>query len=244
MCAMAEFPETRAGLTRALPIAAILIAGVVGALTLRDQLSFGMLAAHREALIAFRDAHYGATVAGFVAVYVAIVGLSLPGATVATLAGGFLFGTFPGTLYNVSAATLGACIIFIAARWGFGARLAARMDASEGRVKRFKEGIDRNQWEVLFLIRLVPAVPFFVANLVPALVGVPMRRFVITTFLGIIPGGIVYTSAGAGLSDVFARGEMPDLGVIFEPEVLLPILGLCVLVCLPVAIRALKGRGD
>jgi uncharacterized membrane protein YdjX (TVP38/TMEM64 family) len=87
-------------------------------------------------------------------------------------------------------------------------------------------------------------VPFFVANLIPALVGVPLSRFVITTFLGIIPGAVVYTSVGAGLGEVFARGESPDLGIIFEPQILLPILGLAALAALPILIKAVRGRKD
>lgn len=151
-----------------------------------------------------------------------------------------MFGTFPGVLFNVTGATLGAMVIFLAARWGLGEKLAAKMDASEGKIKQIKDGIDENQWSVLFLIRLVPAVPFFVANLIPALVGVPLYRFAISTFLGIIPGALVYTSVGAGLGEVFARGESPNLGIIFEAHILLPILGLVALAALPMAIKALK----
>ena len=116
------------------------------------------------------------------------------------------------------------------------------MEASEGAVKRIKDGIDENQWSMLFLIRLVPAVPFFVANLVPALVGVPLSRFVVSTFFGIMPGALVYTSVGAGLGEVFARGETPDLGIIFEPHILLPILGLCALAALPIVLKAVRGK--
>jgi uncharacterized membrane protein YdjX (TVP38/TMEM64 family) len=227
---------------RRLPLIVILGVAVLGAVYLRDYLSFQALADNREALITFRDANYLLTVLVFVTAYVVIVAFSLPGATIATLTGGFLFATFPGALFNITGATLGAIIIFQAARWGLGDRLAARMDTSQGAVKRIKDGIDNNQWEMLFLIRLVPAVPFFVANLVPALVGVPLSRFAITTFLGIIPGGVVYTSVGAGLGEVFARGETPDLGIIFEPAILLPILGLCALAALPIAIKALRGQ--
>lgn len=236
--------EQTSGLARRLPLIAILVVAVVGAFTLSDFLSFETLAENRERLIAFRDANYVATVLVFLAVYVAIVAFSLPGATVATLTGGFLFATFPGALFNVVAATIGATFIFLAARWGMGERLAARMDASEGRIQRLKRGIDENQWEMLFLIRLVPAVPFFVANLLPALVGVPLWRYVITTFLGIIPGAVVYTSVGAGLGEVFARGETPDLGVIFEPHILLPILGLCALAALPIVLKAVRGKKE
>lgn len=233
--------ETPRALLRALPLAAILIVAAVGAFALRDHLSFEALRDNRAALLAFRDAHYWPAVGGFIAAYVAIVAFSLPGATVATLTGGFLFATFPGTLYNVGGATIGATLIFLAARWGFGERLSAKLDAGEGTVKRIKEGIDANQWSMLFLIRLVPAVPFFIANLLPSFLDVPLRRFVISTALGIVPGAVVYTSVGAGLGEIFERGARPDLGVIFEPQILLPILGLCALAALPMLIRALRG---
>ncbi len=234
--------QAKSGWLKRLPLLAILAVALLGAFFLRDYLSFETLAENREALIAFRDANYLATVAGFIAIYVVIVAFSLPGATVATLTGGFLFATFPGALFNVTAATLGAICIFQAARWGLGDRLAARLEGAGGTVQKIKAGIDANQWEMLFLIRLVPAVPFFVANLVPAFVGVPLSRFAITTFLGIIPGAVVYTSVGAGLGEVFARGETPDLGIIFEPHILLPILGLCALAALPIVLKALRGR--
>jgi len=241
---MTETPRSIAhsGFRRALPLIAILTVAVIGFFTLREYLSFETLARNREALTAFRDDNYLLTVLTFIAVYVVIVAFSLPGATIATLTGGFLFGLFPGALFNVLAATAGAGAIFMAARWGLGERLAARMDASAGAVKRIKDGIDQNQWSMLFLIRLVPAVPFFVANLLPALVGVPLHRFVVSTFFGIVPGAVVYTSVGSGLGAVFEAGETPDLGIIFEPHILLPILGLCALAALPVALRIFRGK--
>jgi len=233
-------PPQKPGLVRRLPLIVIAAVAVVGAFTLREYLSFEMLAENREALLAFRDANYAATALGFVAVYAVMVAFSLPGATIATLTGGFLFGLFPGVLFNVTAATVGATGIFLAARMGGGARLGARLEGSEGVVKRIKDGIDENQWSMLFLIRLVPAVPFFLANLVPAFLEVPLHRFVVSTFLGIIPGGLVYTSVGAGLGEVFARGETPDLGIIFTAPVLGPMLGLAALAALPVVIKALR----
>ncbi|EAR52450.1 hypothetical transmemebrane protein [Oceanicola granulosus HTCC2516] len=240
---MTDLPHARQNaVIRRLPLIAIAIVAALGAFFLRDQLSFDALRDNRAALLEFRDANYVLTVAGFMLAYAAIVAFSLPGATVATLTGGFLFATFPGVLYNVAAATAGAIAIFLAARWGLGERLAQRMEAGEGMVKRIKEGIDDNQWSMLFLIRLVPAVPFFVANLVPALVGVPLRRYAITTFLGIIPGALVFTSVGAGLGEVFEQGGTPDLGIIFEPRILLPILGLCLLAALPILLKAVRGR--
>ena len=224
------------------PLIAIGTVALVGAFTLRDYLSFETLAANREALTTFRDANFLLTAGLFMLAYVVIVGFSLPGATIATLTGGFLFGVFPGALFNVMAASVGATLIFLAAQYGLGDKLAAKMETSDGAVRRIKDGIDENQWSMLFLIRLVPAVPFFVANLVPALVGVPLYRFFVSTFLGIIPGGVVYTSVGAGLGEVFERGETPNLGIIFEPHILLPILGLCVLAALPILLKAVRGK--
>ncbi|MBP9184441.1 MAG: TVP38/TMEM64 family protein [Fuscovulum sp.] len=220
-----------------LPILFILAAAVAGAVLLRDHLSFEALAANRDRLLAFRDAHYGAAVVAFVAAYVAIVALSLPGATVATLTGGFLFGMFPGVILNVTGATIGACAIFLAARAGFGAGIAARLDGSDGAVARLVRGLRDSQWSALLVMRLVPAVPFFVANLIPALAGIRLMPFAATTFLGIIPGALVFTSVGSGLGQVFAAGGRPDLGVIFAPHVLLPILGLAALSALPMILK-------
>jgi uncharacterized membrane protein YdjX (TVP38/TMEM64 family) len=240
---MSDMTDTPSdGVARRLPLIAILVVAAVGAFTLRDYLTFETLRENREALLAFRDANYLGTVLAFVATYVVIVGFSLPGATVATLTGGFLFATFPGALFNITGATIGATLIFLAARWGFGEKLGAKLEGSDGVVKKIKDGIDANQWSMLFLIRLVPAVPFFVANLVPSFLDVPTHRFVISTFLGIIPGAVVYTSVGSGLGDVFARGETPNLGIIFEPQILLPIIGLCALACLPIVLNAVRGK--
>jgi len=225
-----------------LPILTILAVAALGAIYLRDYISFQALAENREALLAYRDANFVLTAGLFVLLYAVIVAFSLPGATVMTLTGGFLFATFPGALFNVTGATVGAVGIFLAARWGFGEQLGRKLEGSEGTVKKIKDGIDENQWSMLFLIRLVPAVPFFLANLIPAFLEVPLRRFVISTFLGIIPGAVVYTSVGAGLGEVFSRGESPDLGVIFEPHILLPILGLCALALLPVMLKAVRGK--
>jgi uncharacterized membrane protein YdjX (TVP38/TMEM64 family) len=230
-------------LRRKIPLLVILAAALIGAFTLRDQLSFEALATHRETLLAFRDDHYALAAVVFVAAYAAMVALSLPGALVATLTGGFLFGLFPGALFNVTGATLGAIGIFLAARAGFGAQLNARIAAGGGAAARLMAALRENELSVLFLMRLVPAVPFFLANLIPAALGVSLGRFAFTTFFGIMPGGLVYTWVGAGLGEVFAKGETPNLGLLFEPQILGPILGLCALAALPIVIRAF-GKKD
>lgn len=244
MADMTDPKSQKSALIRYLPLIGIALVAAIGAFTLRDYLSFDALRDNREALIAFRDSNYVLTVLIFMIGYMVIVAFSLPGAAIATLTGGFLFGIFPGVLFNVLGATAGAVVIFSAARLGLGEKLKERMDASDGMVAKIKKGIDENQWSMLFFIRLVPAVPFFVANLIPAFLGVPLYRFAISTFFGIIPGGLVYTSVGAGLGEVFAKGETPNLGIIFEPHILLPILGLCALSLMPIVIKKFTGKKD
>jgi len=240
---MTDMPDSPTNpLVKKLPIIAIAAAALFGAYFLRDYLTFDALAENREALIGFRDSNYILTVLVFVLAYVVIVAFSLPGATIATLTGGFLFATFPGVLFNVTGATIGATAIFMAARMGFGDKLGAKLEGSDGVVKKIKDGIDDNQWSMLFLIRLVPVVPFFLANLIPSFLEVPLRRFVISTFFGIMPGTLVFTSVGAGLGEVFAKGETPNLSVLTEPYVLYPLLGLILLAVLPLAINLLRGK--
>jgi uncharacterized membrane protein YdjX (TVP38/TMEM64 family) len=227
----------RGPLMRLLPLAVMILAAVLVYWQFRDVLTFEALQSGRADLETFRDAHFWRAIVVFVLVYAVIVALSLPGATVATLTGGFLFGLWPGALLNILGATLGAVAIFLAVRYGIGRGLAERIDAGEGRVARIKAGLDRNQWSMLFFIRFVPVIPFFAANLLPALLNVGLRPFAISTFFGIMPGAIVYTSIGSGLGALLDRGQSPDLSVIFEPYILGPLLGLAALSILPMLLR-------
>ena len=230
------------GFARRLPLIAVVVVALVGAVTLRDQFSFAALSENREALLAFRDAHYVTAVLAFMAAYTIIVAFSLPGAALATLTGGFLFGLFPGVIFNVLAATTGAIAVFLAARAGLGAETSARIAARGGAAARLQQSLRDNEWSVLLVMRLVPAVPFFLANLIPAFVGVRLDRFAITTFFGIMPGGLVYTSVGSGLGAVFASGSTPDLSILFAPQVLGPILGLAALSALPIVLKLFRKK--
>ncbi|TVP74160.1 MAG: TVP38/TMEM64 family protein [Rhodobacteraceae bacterium] len=229
-------------LRQRLPLMVIALVAVIGAVTLRDYLSFEALRDNRAALIGFRDANFALTALIFVLTYIAIVAFSLPGATAATLTGGFLFGVFPGALFNIGAATIGAVLIFLAVRAGFGRAMSAKIDASDGRIKRLTDAIRANEAPVLFSLRLMPVLPFFVMNVLPALIGVRLQVFALTTFFGIMPGGVIYTWVGAGLGEVFARDETPDLGIIFEPHILGPLVGLAALSLMPVIIKQFRDR--
>ena len=220
-----------------------LIAALAGAVALyvfgSDYLSFDALRENREALLAWRDANYVATAAVFMAVYAAATALSFPGGLALTLTGGFLFGTLFGATFAVTGATIGAVAIFLAAKTGLGEALRAR---TGGFLKKMESGFRENEISFLLILRLVPAVPFFVANVAPAFLGASTFNYAWTTFLGIIPGAVVYASVGAGLGAVFAAGEEPNLGLIFEWRVLGPLLGLAALSALPIAIKKFRAR--
>jgi uncharacterized membrane protein YdjX (TVP38/TMEM64 family) len=102
------------------------------------------------------------------------------------------------------------------------------------------EGFRADAFSYLLVLRLVPLFPFWLVNLVPALLGVPLRTFALATALGIVPGCLVFASVGAGLGHLLERGEEPDLDLILEPRVLLPLLGLATLALLPVLWRRLR----
>jgi uncharacterized membrane protein YdjX (TVP38/TMEM64 family) len=242
-----EHPRPRAviGRRRLLLLGLAAAAIVLAIWLLRDTITFEALRENRETLIAWRDANYLGVALGYLLAYVIVVALSLPGGAVMTLTGGFLFGLLPGAVMAVLAATTGATLIFLAAKAGFGDALHRRIAAGDtgSLTTRLEAGLRENAFNYLLMIRLVPAFPFWLVNLAPAFLGIGLRTYLAATFLGIIPGTVVYAWIGAGLGEVFARGEDPDLGLIFEPMILGPILGLALLAMLPVMIRRLRGRG-
>jgi len=223
---------------RLLPLAAVLAAIVaVFFFGFNEYLTFDMLSNHRQDLIQWTQKNRLLSVIGFVTIYVLVVALSLPGATLLTLAGGFLFGTAETTICVVVSATLGALGIFLITRYA----LADFFHAKTGDAgQKMEQGFRENALSYLLVLRLVPLFPFWLVNLVPALLGVPARTFVIGTFLGIIPGVVVYSSVGNGLGAVFDAGDTPDLGIIFELEILGPLIGLAVLSLIPVVYKRYK----
>lgn len=202
-------------------------------------LTFGTLRTHRVELLDWVAARPMIAPLVYMLVYAVVVGLSLPGGAVLTVTGGFLFGTMLGSTYAVIGATIGAVVVFLAARTALGNSLRVR---AGGAVKRMEEGFREDAFSYLLILRLVPLFPFFVVNLVPAFVGVRLGTYTLATLLGIIPGAFVYASVGNGLGAVFDAGKKPDLGILFTAPVLLPIVGLCVLALVPVVYKRLKKR--
>jgi uncharacterized membrane protein YdjX (TVP38/TMEM64 family) len=230
----------RFSVIRLVPMVAI-AAGLVGffALGLDRYLSFETLAQHRETIMDWTTANHALAVICFIGAYFVAVMLSLPGAVWMTIAGGFLFGALQATLFVVLGATLGAAAIFLAARYALGDYLRAKAGPA---MRKMEKGFQENALSYLLVLRLVPLFPFWLVNLVPAFLGVPLGTYILGTFFGIIPGSFVYASVGNGLGAVFEMGKTPDLGIVFSPQVLGPIAGLAVLSLIPIGYKKLKAK--
>jgi uncharacterized membrane protein YdjX (TVP38/TMEM64 family) len=234
-------PPVRPGLLRRAAPLAVLAAAIVAAFAfgLDDYLSFDALRQHRTGLLAFVGTNGVLAMVLFVAIYAAVVALSLPGGAILTITGGFLFGVLFGGALAVIGATIGATLLFVIAKTALGDPLRARAGPW---LRKMEDGFSENALNYLLVLRLVPLFPFWLVNLVPAFLGVSPGIYVLGTFIGIIPGTFVYASVGNGLGAVFDAGGTPDLGIIFKPAILMPIVGLAVLALIPVAYKKYRAR--
>ena len=203
---------------------------------LGELLSLDTLARHRAALTGFVAANWLLAAGAFVLAYAAAVALSVPGAVILTLSGGFLFGAVAGTALTVVAATIGATLVFLLARRIFGADALDRLGPV---AQRLAAGLRRDASPYLLVLRLVPLFPFFLVNLVPAFAGVRLPVFVLTTLVGILPATAVFSLAGAGLGSVLDAGGTLEIRSILTPQI---IGALCGLAALSLAAIPLKRR--
>ena len=211
------------------------------AFDLHDYVSVDSLREHRGDLHAWVGGQGVRAGLVFLCLYAAAVALALPIGVFLTITGGFLFGPTKASIIVVIAATVGASVLFLAARFAFADLLKARAGTA---LDKMEAGFKENAWSYLLVLRLVPIFPFWLVNLAPAFLGVTLWTFISATFIGIIPGTVVYALVGNGLGEILDAGGTPDLATIFEPEILAPLIGLAVLVLIPVLYRKWKTRGD
>jgi uncharacterized membrane protein YdjX (TVP38/TMEM64 family) len=184
-----------------LAIAAVFVGGIVAFFALGGQryLSLDTVKANRDALLAFADRHFVAALVVAFAVYAGTVALSLPGGLVLSLTMGFIFGRWVGTALVVLAATVGATLVFLAARYLFADAARSRLGTLG---QRINAGFTENAFSYLLFLRLVPLFPFFLVNLAPAFTGIPLRTYVLATLIGIVPGTFVYVNLGRALGRI------------------------------------------
>ena len=257
---MAELPDSqpapRSTVRRWLPLVfiAAVSTAVIG-MGWHRNLSLETLVRYHDTLQDFIAANFGTAIAVYVGVYVATVALSIPGAVVLTLAGGILFGGLVGGAGAIAGASAGATIIFSIARTAFGEHIARRAGPLAARLAaEFRA----DAFNYLLFLRLVPVFPFFLVNLVAALVGVRPGTFVAATAIGIVPGGFAFAFIGAGLESVVrAQSETyraclaaggGDCGLDFHmkaavtPELIAGLVALGAIALLPVVVKRLRAH--
>jgi uncharacterized membrane protein YdjX (TVP38/TMEM64 family) len=248
--------QTRGVVRRLLPLVVIVAMAAAVYLTVgRGMISLQSLVQHRAAIDAFVAEHRALAALAYIAFYTVAVALSLPGATFLTVSGGFLFGLALGATAAVIGATSGATVIFLVARTALGEPLLKRAGP---RALKLAEGFREDAFSYLLFLRLVPAFPFFLVNLVPAFAGVGLLPFVAATALGIIPGAVAYAFAGTGLDSIIAAQKSAydacmaagradchltfDAAAILTPELIGALVALALLALVPVVVKRLRGR--
>jgi uncharacterized membrane protein YdjX (TVP38/TMEM64 family) len=238
-------PPAKPSLLRFLPIALIAAALALAlALRLHEQLSLDALYARAQTLDALVARNLVVAIALFVLVYAVAVTISLPGASILTISGGLLFGAWLGGAAAWIGATIGASLIFLAARTAFGDALRARAGSW---LDRLSAGFRENAFSYLLILRLTPVAPFFIVNVAPAFFNVKLRDYLLATMIGIVPGTFVYAAVGAGLKAALRTGATTApseaaRAIFSSPAVYGPIIGLIVLSLIPIVVKAMRGR--
>lgn len=233
------------------PLAAIALLMLVGfARGWHEYFSLSVLIQHRETLGAFIAQNMVLSIAAYMIVYAVVTALSFPGGSFLTIAGGFLFGWFLAGTTTIIAATAGATAIFLAARTSLGEALRTRAGPF---LAQLAEGFRKDATSYLLFLRLTPIFPFWLVNLAPALFHVPLRTYVVTTLLGIIPGTYAYAVFGSGLDSIIAAQEAAnpgcaaagacriDTSAILTPELIIALVALGVVSLIPIALKRWRG---
>ncbi|MDF1827541.1 MAG: TVP38/TMEM64 family protein [Legionellaceae bacterium] len=220
------------------PLTSLLILlGILIYFRVDHYLSFESLKQHRADLLAFAAQHHVLAILSFMLMYIIGVATAMPGAFFLTIIGGFLFGPFQGTLMVVISATLGAVLVYLAVKLALRDWVAKRHTRW---LKAMEQGFKQNALSYLLFLRLVPIFPFFLVNIVPALLGISLRIFMLGTFFGIIPGSLIYVLVGHGLGHVFDTHSTPNLSLFTDPMLLGPLVALGLLALVPMAYQKFK----
>ena len=199
--------------------------------SLGSVLTFDNLKHHREELLLLVRGHYTFSIILFVLLYIVVTALSVPGAVVLTLGGGFLYGTAPATLYVNLGATTGAVLAFLSARYLLGQQLQNKY---QKQLDRFNREMETEGWRYLLTLRLIPIFPFFLINFLSGLTRVRLRTFAWTTALGIIPGTIVFAYAGSQVGSINSTAD------ILSPKVIMAFLLLACFALFPAVLSRIK----
>ncbi|NGX63506.1 MAG: hypothetical protein KR126chlam6_00918 [Candidatus Anoxychlamydiales bacterium] len=214
-----------------LMIVAISIGGI-------DFFSFDNLKKYNETLINYSDNNKILFPIIFILIYIASTALSIPGAVFLTILAGFLFGKYLATVYVAIGATIGATILFLAAKYAvkdFFLKKAGPL------LKKMSQGFQKNARCYMLFLRLIPLFPFWLVNIVPAFFNVRFRTYLWTTFFGIMPGTFVFAQAGVGLKSILQLEEF-KISSIFTFQINLTLILLAIFMLLPIIFKKIKDK--
>ena len=205
---------------------------------LQTYLSLNSIREHRSYVLNWYNEHTILAILAFWFFYIIATIFSLPGAVWITIIYGAIIGTYSSLLIVISAATIGSLLVFILARYFISGLLSAA-------IKRYIAAMEENLkgdafWYLLFL-RLVPIFPFWLVNLAPAFFGVPIRIYLFSTLIGIIPGTYIFCSFGGSLGKLFEVEEISISQIVFESKLLIPLFGVSLLSLAPILVKRLNG---
>jgi uncharacterized membrane protein YdjX (TVP38/TMEM64 family) len=234
----------------------VLLIAVAWGSGLGHQLSLAAIAENRSALKDFTAQHWFAAIAIFAAAYIAIVALSVPGAAVMSILGGFLFGWWVSAPLTALSATIGAIIVFHVVKTSFGEALAERAGPT---ARKLQQGFAADAFNYLLFLRLVPVFPFFLVNAVAGICRVNLLTFIAATVIGIAPAALIFAFVGQGLDGVIADRERAfntcvaakgaancsfdlDASHLLTPGLMLALAALGILALIPAIFKFVKAR--
>lgn len=254
-----QLPSTSASpVKRWAPLAVLIVLiALAYAFGLHRYFSLGAIAENRDGLKTFVASNLIGALLAYVGIYIAVVALSLPGATLLTIVGGFLFGWKIGGATTIIAATIGAIVVFQIVKTSLGAVVAQKAGPF---VNKLSDGFSKDAFNYLLFLRLVPAFPFFAVNAVAGLSKIKLQTFALATFIGIIPGTFAFSYLGTGLDSVIdaqqenyracmaAHAQATcmlefDAGALLTREIIIAFIALGLVALIPIFLKRWKTRG-
>lgn len=196
-----------------------------------DYISIEFLKTHKENFKQFIDNEFLFSAIVFILIYATTTACSIPGAAILSLLSGYLYGVAFGTVFSLTGATIGACVLYFAARTALGHLLKSRSGSA---VLTMQDGFRRNAFYYMLFLRLVPIFPFFLVNLVPAFLKVRFTTYFFASVIGMFPGSLVFSLTGVGLDKILLNSEGVSMASLVSDELMFGLLGLGVLSILPV----------
>ncbi len=225
------------GMTRHRKFAVALFVIFIGALVAAylgwgESLTSDSINEHKKELQEYVERNYPASVFLFIGVLMTTA-FFVPGVLLFAMVGGFLFGTLRAVLFVDIGITAGACLAFLTARYLLGTRLQEKFAS---RLSAFNREIEHHGSKYLLVLRIIPMLPFFVVNYLAGLTAMPLKRFAVLTFFGVIPGALVLAYTGEQLGSVASAHD------VMSPRIWVAFGAMALLIMLPVITAHWKRR--